>query len=154
MAQTPDPWAGYRFVLGNWVGVGKGAPGEGSGWTSFESTLDGKALVRKNHAEYPAANGRPAVSHDDLLLLYLEGAAVKGLYVDNEGHVIHYDATSAPKTVTLTSVAVPKEPRYRFTYLLKDDGTVTARFEIAPPDAPTGFKTYVEGDIKKAPATK
>jgi len=150
-AQTADAWSDFRFLLGNWVGVGKGSPGEGSGSFSFELTLDGNALIRKSHSEYPATKDRPAAVHEDLMVIYREGGAPKALYVDNEKHVIHYDVTVAasPRTVTLTSPVVPNAPRYRFVYTVVDGATVKGRFEVAPPDKPEAFATYVEGDAKK-----
>ncbi len=58
-----DPWDPFRFLIGDWVGEGK--EGQGSGYFSLTPDLQGKVLVRKNHAELPAANGRPAAAHDD-----------------------------------------------------------------------------------------
>src|SRR5205823_11916691 len=53
------PWAAYRFLLGEWIGEGKGGPGQGKGAFSFTTELQGKVLVRRNRADYPAAGGRP-----------------------------------------------------------------------------------------------
>jgi hypothetical protein len=49
-----------QFLEGKWVGEGSSEAGRGGGYASFEKDLQGKAIVRRNHAEYPAAQGRPA----------------------------------------------------------------------------------------------
>ena len=59
-AQAPDPFGPVRFLAGDWVGEGSGDPGKGSGEFSFRFELDGKALVRRSFAAYPAQGGRPA----------------------------------------------------------------------------------------------
>src|SRR5215831_7558904 len=91
--EKSDPWAAYRFLLGEWVGEGDGKPGQGSGGFSFATELDGKVLVRKNRNHIPAANGRPAATHEDLLVVYrgTDGKRNKAIYFDNEDHVIQYD---------------------------------------------------------------
>jgi hypothetical protein len=42
----------------------------GTGNSTFAADLQGKAMVRRNHAEYPAADGRHAVVHDDFMVIY------------------------------------------------------------------------------------
>jgi hypothetical protein len=150
-AQAPDPWSDFRFLLGQWEGAGKGAPGAGGGTFSFELALDGNVLIRRSHSEYPATKDRPATIHDDLMLVYREGTAVRALYVDNEKHVIHYDVAlgSSPRTITFTSPVEPDAPRFRFIYRVIDTDTVNNRFEIAPPGKPDAFTLYIEGDAKK-----
>jgi hypothetical protein len=150
-AQAPDPWSDFRFLVGKWEGVGKGAPGTGGGTFTFELALDGSVLVRRSHSEYPATKDRPAAVHDDLMLIYREGAGTHAIYFDNEKHVIHYAVTitPAPRLITFTSPAVPNSPRYRFTYRVVDNDTVNARFEMAPPDKTDAFGLYIEGDAKR-----
>ncbi len=148
---TDDPWAGLRFLLGTWVGVGHGTPGEGAGSFTFELELGGTTLVRRSHSTYPATVDRPAATHEDLMVIYAEAGALRALYVDNEHHVIHYDAawTTTPPTVTLTSTVQPHAPRYRFIYRWVDRETVNGRFEVAPPDSPDAFRLYIEGDARR-----
>ena len=152
-AQTKDdPWAAYRFLLGEWVGEGDGKPGQGSGSFSLAPDLGGKILVRKNRNEIPAANGRPAVSHEDLLVVYrgTEGKRNRAIYFDNEDHVIHYTVTSGDdgKSLTFLSDAVPSQPRFRLTYTKGKGETVSIKFELAPP-AKEEFRTYVEGKVRR-----
>jgi hypothetical protein len=150
-AQPADPWNDFRFLLGKWEGVGKGAPGTGGGTFSFELALDGNVLIRHSHSEYPASKDRPATIHDDLMLVYRDGDATKALYVDNEKHVIHYDVivSASPRTITFTSPADPSAPRFRFIYRVIDADTVNNRFEMAPPGKPDAFALYIEGDAKR-----
>ncbi|HJV48846.1 MAG TPA: hypothetical protein VJ549_06195 [Geothrix sp.] len=152
LAQAPAPKADLfepvRFLAGDWVGESDGKPGSPSGAASFRFELEGRALVRRSHADYPAANGRPAAHHEDLMTVFVEGGQLKAFYVDNEGHVIRYVATAVPQGVAFTSEPAPG-PRFRLTYLPKATDTVTVRFEIAPSNAPEAFKTYVEGVTRR-----
>ena len=106
-------------------------------------------MMRKNRADYPATKDRPAFSHEDLMVIYLEpgGAGTRrAIYFDNEGHVIEYAAefSAERKTFTFLSGAVPSSPRYRLTYTKEGTDRVSIKFEIAPPGKPDGFSTYVE----------
>src|SRR4051812_45877588 len=86
-----DPWAGCRFLLGEWVGEG-GSSGRGTGTFTFALDLQDKVMVRRNRAELPAGAGRPAAGHEDLMVVYLGvGSPSKAVYFDSEGHVIHYN---------------------------------------------------------------
>lgn len=143
-APKPDPFGPVRFLAGEWVGEGDGKPGGSTGAATFQFEAGGQAFVRRSHADYPAANGRPASHHEDLMTVFAEGGQLKALYVDNEGHVIRYLVTLVPGGVTFTSEPAPG-PGFRLTYLPKAVDTVTVRFEIAPPTAPEAFKTYLEG---------
>jgi hypothetical protein len=40
------------------------------GYFTFESGLNGKVLVRKNRADYPANKDRAAVFHEDLMIVF------------------------------------------------------------------------------------
>jgi len=148
-----DPWASYRFLLGEWVGEGEGQPGQGKGQFSFAEELQGKILVRKNRAEYPASAGRPAFTHEDLLIVYQEDGdkAAKAIYFDSEGHVIHYTPSTSQdgKALIFLSDARPPAPRYRLSYVNQEAGKATVRFEVAPPGKPEAFKTYLQGRVRK-----
>src|SRR5436190_4028152 len=108
--QTKDAanWDSLRFLLGEWIGEGTGAPGEGTGGFSFELDLQDKVIVRKNHADYPAAKEKPAYSHTDLMVIYREvDDSTKAMYFDNEGHVIHYSVKLSKDQTTLTFISDP-----------------------------------------------
>ena len=90
-ASTNVDWSSLKFLTGKWVGEGTAETGQaGSGYCSFEPGLQGKVLVRKNHSEYPAANGRPAILHEDVMIIYPDAAKqqLRAFYTDNEGNVI------------------------------------------------------------------
>lgn len=149
-SHKPD-WSQFKFLIGDWVGEGSGAPGEGTGTTTFYFALDDHILVRKNHAEHPTANGRPAITHDDTMMLYFENNSFRAIYFDNEGHTIHYSAAFPPDSsaLILTSDINQTAPRFRFTYRKIENGKLKVIFEIAPPGKPEEFKKYVEGIISK-----
>ncbi len=148
---VPDHWAAVRFLVGQWAGEGSGRPGAGGGTFSFGFELDGSVLVRRDHSEYPAAGGRPAVVHDGLMVVYPQGSALAAVYFDNEGHVIRYQVSAAPpgSPVVFLSERAAGAPRYRLTYepLARDEVMVT--FEVAPPGEPPAFKAYVAGRSRR-----
>jgi hypothetical protein len=148
-----DPWAMYRFLIGDWVGEGGGQPGQGSGEFSFLPDLQGKVLVRKNRAEYPAAANRPAFIHEDLLVVH-KGSDDKrshAIYFDSEDHVIQYtvSASEDSKSLAFVSAPSPREPRFRLTYTNEAEDKLGIKFEIAPPGKPDEFKTYIEAKARK-----
>ncbi len=148
-----DPWKPYEFLIGQWTGDGGGEPGKGSGEFSFAWDLQKKVLVRKNRADFPAAGGRPAFSHEDLMVIYQgePGGPGKAIYFDSEGHVINYAASVSDdkRTLTFLSEAAAAVPRFRLTYTKEKEDTVHIKFEIAPPGKPDEFKTYVEGGARR-----
>jgi hypothetical protein len=151
--ETPNGWAPFEFLLGDWVGEGGGQPGQGTGEFSFHFDLQNHILVRKNYAAYPPANGRPAFRHDDLMVVYRESenSPLKAVYFDSEGHVIHYSVvvSSDKKTFEFVSEAQPSSPRYRFTYIKWGSDNLALKFEIAPPGKPDAFSTYIEAKAKR-----
>ena len=148
-----DPWKSYRFLAGEWTGEGSGGPGKGSGGFSFAWELREKVLVRRNRAEYPATQGRPASSHEDLMVIYRgEGVGpTRAIYFDSEGHVINYTATFSKdqRTLTFLSDAVPSGPRFRLSYTKAEGEVLRIKFEVAPPGKPDAFKTYLDGSARR-----
>ncbi|HWX54326.1 MAG TPA: hypothetical protein VN176_07010 [Verrucomicrobiae bacterium] len=152
-AQSPqsDPWADWKFLLGEWTaGESGGVPGRASsGSFSLTPDLGGQVLFRKSHSEYPAANGHAAIVHDDLMVVYREAGTIKAFYDDNEGHVIRYNVTalSDKKKIIFLSDQAAVQPQFRLSYEEMKPGTVNVIFEIAPPDKPGQFSKYVEGVV-------
>src|SRR5207244_221083 len=58
-AATPD-WEPLGWLVGDWVGEGGGAM-TGKGGFSFLPDNDGHLLIRRNVADYPPQNGKPAL---------------------------------------------------------------------------------------------
>jgi hypothetical protein len=156
--------AGLSFLLGEWEGRGGGGPGQGSGWFSFSSDLQQKVVVRRNHSDYPAAEGRPAYSHDDLMVVYPQpaGRPLQAIYFDSEGHVIRYQVRLEPAepagspgrpAAVFLSDAAPPAPRFRLTYQVTGPDTLDLTFEIAPPDKPDAFARYITASARRRAAT-
>jgi hypothetical protein len=116
-APAADAWAGWRFLAGDWTG--EGGKNESTGAFSFRFELDDHVLVRRNHADLPAANGRPAAKHDDLMVVYPGAGKKEAIYWDNEGHVLRYtaDLSADGKTLTFITAPVASAPRFRLTYM-------------------------------------
>jgi hypothetical protein len=151
-AQTPKPdarWAPLAFLIGEWTGEGGGGPGQGSGGFSFLPDQDGKILIRKNRADYPAAKDRPAFSHTDLMIVYKEDGEsnLRAIYFDTEDHVIHYNVEPSRDGASVQFLS----KNYRLTYRKTAADTIAIKFEISPPDHPAVFKTYIEATARKHP---
>src|SRR5437870_4643611 len=88
-----NTWEKWTPLLGEWEGTGAGQPGQGAGTFTFSYDLDRKIITRKSHSEYPAAENKPKVMHDDLMVIYIDGStnSPKAIYFDNEGHTITYN---------------------------------------------------------------
>lgn len=154
----PESWNAWQFLLGEWTsGQSSGVPGQASkGSFSLTPDLGGQVLVRKNHAEYPAANGRPAIVHDDLMIIYHVPSATgrfatKAFYDDSEGHVIHYNVSFSPDKKQIVFLSEPSQgaPQYRLSYEDLQPGVAKVVFEIAPPNKPEQFATYVQATVKR-----
>jgi len=147
-------WDSLRFLLGKWVGEGTETGQAGAGYCSFEAGLQGKVLVRKNHSEYPATSDHPAISHDDLMIIYPDGARqqLRAFYTDNEGNVIHYTvaASSDGKGAVFLGDAEPGAPRYRLTYKPAQPDHIAITFEMAPPGKPDQFQKFIEGKMRRS----
>lgn len=152
LAAPPSQLAPLDFLLGDW-NAAAAKPGDASGKTTFARSLQDRIILRTNSVDYPAANGKPASRHDDLMLIYATSDAVRADYYDNEGHVIHYTVTSpAANQAVFVSDAAPSAPRYRLTYKLGSDGQLEGQFEIAPPGQTDAFKPYLAWKSSKSKA--
>ncbi|MGA3040716.1 MAG: hypothetical protein ABSF54_08015 [Bryobacteraceae bacterium] len=152
-ADRQSAWGPVESLIGDWTGEGGGGSGQGSGSFSFKPDLQGKILVRKNRAEYPATKERDAFVHDDLMVIYRDppDAALRAIYFDSEGHTIRYQVQAAPDgAVVFLSGAEAAAPRYRLTYTPAGQDRVKIKFEIAPPGRPEQFATYIEAGARRA----
>ena len=153
-ADRPGDWGPLESLVGDWTGEGSGGPGQGSGSFSFKPDLQGKILVRKNRAAYPATKERAAFVHDDLMVVYRDTpeAGLHAIYFDSEGHTIRYEVQAAADggAVVFVSGAEAAAPRYRLTYTRVERNRLKIKFEIAPPGHPEQFATYIEAGARRA----
>jgi hypothetical protein len=150
MAFGAEDWGPAQFLVGRWTGGGAGQPGQGTGSFSFTPDLDGKVLVRKSFAEYPAANGKPAFRHDDLMIVYRDETSrqMLAMYFDSEGHVIPYSVKPADGGgVVFVTEGASDTMRYRLTYSSTGADRLKLKFEIAPPGK--DFATYIEAAARR-----
>ena len=149
-SKTPD-WTPWRFLLGEWVGEGGGEPGQGVGGSTFALDLQNTVLVRKNLAEYPATADRPAMRHDDLMIIYQQSGLTRAFYFDNEGHVIQYAASVSADGTTWTFLSEPQAgaPRFRLVYTKETTNSVRIDFDIAPPGKPESFSSYIRSRTRR-----
>jgi hypothetical protein len=147
--QQKDEFEKWNWLMGEWVGEGSGQPGSGGGGFSFTQELDKKILVRKAHTEFPAAAGRPASVHDDLMVVYLDyrSQPTKAIYFDNEGHTINYSISYSDRSIILISEKIPNVPIFRLTYTFINDQSVNTKFEMSQDGEK--FMTYIEGKSLK-----
>jgi hypothetical protein len=149
--QTTGGWEKWKYLIGEWVGEGNGQPGQGEGSFSFQTDLDGKILVRKNHTVFPETAKYAAKVHDDLLYVYSASrdGSQEAIYFDNEGNTIKYNVSLTGNSIVMTSEKSSSSPRFRLSYIKIDDKSVNIIFEMAQPDAPEAFRTYLEGKAFK-----
>lgn len=148
--QSSANWDKWKHLIGEWVGEGNGQPGQGEGSFTFQTDLDGKILVRKNHTVFPETANAAKKVHDDLLIVYPAAQGIQeAIYFDNEGNTIKYKVSFTENAIVLTSEKSSGTPRFRLSYTTIDDKTVNISFDMASPDAPESFTTYLSGKAFK-----
>jgi hypothetical protein len=142
-------WNKWSTLIGEWEGEGNGQTGQGDGIFSFTFDLDEKIIVRKSHSEYPANGDKPKITHDDLMIIYLEmtGTPSRAIYFDNEGHMINYSISYTENSIILLSNNIGDAPIFRLTYIFLDNETIDTKFEMSQDGEQ--FIMYVEGKSKK-----
>lgn len=148
--EAKDPLAVAAPLVGRWEADPDPKSPGATGWTAFERAAQGHALLRKNHAQYPASKERPSSAHDDVMLLFSENGQLRAEYVDNEGHVIRYQVTApSASTLVFLSEAGAPGPRFRLTYSWPSKDRLDLTFEIAPPGPASEFKPYIQARLHR-----
>lgn len=150
LAQVPsqpvDPWKALGFLQGTWEAKASGQSGaQAQGTYTFQMELKNHVLAR--HSQYAGCKG-PAefdCDHSDLLYVYQEspGQPLKALYLDNEGHVIHYSvSTSTATSAEFVSDASQSGPQFRLLYELQGSA-MSGKFQMRMPGQ-SEWKSYLE----------
>ena len=151
-SNSADAWGPLNVLVGEWTGEGGGKPGQGPGNMSVTWDLNRQVMINKGHSEYPATKDHPATVHDSLMVIFKDpsGEKLRATYFDSEGHVIQYAVESSenPTTIRFVSDALPSAPRFRLTYIRREND-MGVKFEIAPPGKPDAFTPYVEGTVRR-----
>ena len=149
--KTVNPFDPVRFLIGDWEGEGSSKAGQGQGSFSIREELGGAILVRRDHTDYPATNGKPAYSLDVLMVICAEGGQLRATYFDSEKHVIHYTARSVVpgSSIQFVSEQASGAPAFRLTYAKTGVDKMSVKFELAPPGKPDSFSTYAEGTARR-----
>ncbi len=141
-----DPLSSLSFLEGDWKAQSQGSSGVvTSGRYAFRRELGGHVLAR--HSTSDPNCKAPAsfdCEHRDLLYVFpgSDGKALKAIYFDSEGHVIHYDvAVPHANSVVFESESAPG-PRFRLTYELVS-GTMTGKFQMQAPGS-SDWHSYLE----------
>ena len=143
---TPDPFAPLAFLHGTWTAEAQGNAGvSASGTYTFQMELGNHVLARQS--TYTGCKGPEDFNcaHGDLLYIYPEGPdhALKAIYFDNEGHVIHYSVSvPEPSTAILLSDPATPGPQFRLIYQLHD-ATMSGKFQIRMPGQ-QNWTSYLE----------
>jgi hypothetical protein len=145
LAQATDIWEPLRFLIGTWEAKTSGgtAGAQSIGVYSFATELKGQILARHSGGTDCKAPAEFDCDHSDLLYLYPEGSAIKAIYFDNEGHVIHYTVTTPTPTsaVFLSDPAAPG-PQFRLMYERKAE-TLSGKFQMKMPGQ-NDYRSYLE----------
>lgn len=153
--RRPDPFAGLRFLVGEWRGKQSGQPGHGACERKYEFVLGGKFLQVKNKSTYPpqAANPKGEV-HEDMGMIGYDRARVRLVFrqFHVEGFVNTYleEEGGDPKSIVFASEAIENIApgwRARETYRVVNDDEFIERFELAEPGKE--FALYSEAHLKR-----
>ena len=148
---APDPWTAVAFLEGTWDAKATGANGAAvDGRYTFVRELGNHVLARHGSTADCKAPTAYDCEHGDLLYVFQEGPGqtLKALYLDNEGHVIHYVVSSPnPDQAMFLSEPGPG-PRFRLLYAL-NNGVMIGKFQIQSPGQ-SGWTSYLEWRGAKA----
>jgi len=142
-ADEAAQWKPLAFLLGTWEAkTDAGGKVNSIGTYTFKPELNGTVLARHSSADSCKGPADFDCDHHDLLYLFHEGDAIRAVYFDNEGHVLHY-TVSTPKPTTVVFDTEPGPgPRFRLTYELAG-GRMQGKFQMSPPGS-AEYHSYLE----------
>jgi hypothetical protein len=146
-AMTGDPWKALSFLEGTWSANARSGPASAqvNGTYSFRPELKHHVLAR--YSESGTCRGPKSYDckHSDLLYIYQEvaGQPLKAIYLDNEGHVIHY-TVSTPEATTAVFISDASQPGPQFQLIYRlQDAVMSGKFQMRTPGQ-TQWNTYLE----------
>ena len=156
--KTNDKAPAYRVLLGHsrvgdaWEAKTTGgvAHAQASGGYAFRLELSDHVLARHSRTGACSSPDDVDCRHTDLLYVYpaSNGQSFQAIYLDNEGHLIHYDiSTPKPGTAVFLSEVGQPGPQYRLSYELVD-GALSGKFELKMPSQ-ADFMSYLEWSGKR-----
>ena len=130
-------WKALGFLEGTWDAKthGEASGVNAAGTYSFRKELGGHILARHSSAAGCKGPADYDCEHADLLYVYqdMPGQALKAIYFDNEGHVIHYSvSTPTPTSAVFISDPSAPGPQFRLVYELKG-AVMSGRFQMHTP---------------------
>lgn len=142
-----DPLKSLAFLEGTWEAKSQAgsAGATSSGTYTFKRELGNHVLARSSRSSACKAPEGFNCEHRDLLYVFEDapGEALKAIYFDNEGHVIHYDvSTPTPTSAIFLSESSRPGPQFRLVYDLKD-GAMSGKFQMRMPGQ-AEWKSYLE----------
>lgn len=150
-----DPLASLDFLLGTWTAKTTATAGSAGaqvvGTYTFRRDLAGHALTRSSSEDTCKGPKDFDCSHHDQLTIFStpDNALPSALYLDSEGHVIHYTITTPDShTAIFLSQTAPSQhaPVFRLIYHLEGDGPkaiMSGKFQMAAPGS-DDFHSYLE----------
>lgn len=135
----------WKLLQGEWTAQDNNSEAV----SKFYFDLDKNIIVRENHVEFAAQNGKPSSIHDDLMIIYPSSSFTRAIYFDNEGHVINYSVSSTADTLNFISEKPKDAPVFRLRYIKISTVELQVSFAMAQPDKPDVFKPYLSGTIYK-----
>jgi len=151
-----DPWALFRFFVGDWEGRGEGGPGVSTGEQTFSFILRGAYLHVRNKAVFTPQEKNPKGEiHEDWGVFSYDKArktyVLRQFHV--EGFVNQYVLENMPpdgKTYVFVTEAIENIPagfKARLTYKVLDADTFEQTFDLAAPGKE--FECYSKGVMKR-----
>ena len=157
LSKRDSLWLPMSFFAGDWVGDGKGEPGNGKYERSYKWTMNKKFIEVNNKSIYPPSEAKKNKGevHEDAGFISYDGIRkafmLRQFHI--EGFVNQYklDSVSADKkTIVFLSETLENIPpgfRAKETYKIINENEFIETFEIAEPGK--GFTVYTEVRLKR-----